>query len=615
MGVSKKGQVTIFIIIGVLIAVGVLAVFLFKSHRSDVTSKELKKGEEYYLSCLSDRAKLGISLLGQQGGYIYTENIKFHPGSTYMPSSSQLDFYGNPIPYWLFVSGNNILVEQKPSIDQMERELSRFIYEGLGSCNFKDLNNAGIFVDVFDGKVSAKINPNTVEILSTNSIFINFENQSASVNNHKISIRTKLGDFYSLASKLYDKEKEEAFLEEYGLDVLYGYAPVTGVDMGCSPKIFVEENVKQDIFVGLEENIPFLKLKGDYYTISKKENSYFVIDLGEKVSSNVNFLYSKSWPTGISMYGDKIVQPVGMQEGLSMLGLCYTPYHFVYDLSFPVVVQFFDESDIFQFGMVAIIQNNQARNAVLLGEEVISENRICANADKDIEVRTYDLERNPIGARISFSCLGETCDVGATKGNALGGAYLKAKVPACVNGVLTAYSENYTSSSYTISTNKEFDADIFLKKIHEVNVSVTGAKDAVIIFSSEDYTSVLNYPGDRSVKLAEGAYNITAYSYAKSSISFSGTKQKKCLDVPSSSIGGIFGATESKCFDLEIPAQTIDSVLVGGGMAGDYFADRMLSESEELSIYVPTFKAPTKVEDISSNYAQWEVSRVDLNFK
>jgi len=615
INLKKNGQVTVFIIIGILVVAAIGIYFLINNPSLPGGSKELKQGEDAYLACISDRTKLGINLLGQQGGHLYLEELKFYPGSSYAPSSSQLDFYGGAVPYWMFVSGNNLVVEQKPTLDEMEQELARFVYEGINDCNFNFLNSAGIFVDIYDGSVDVKINSDSVDVSLDNPVFITFENQSATVNNHEVTIKSKLGKYYDLASKIYEKEKAEGFLEAYGLDVMYLYAPVTGVEFGCSPKIFNEDLTKRNISLGLEDNIAFLKVTGNYYDLSEKKNSYFVVDLGEKVDENVNFMYSSNWPTSVQMYGDKVVQPVGTQQGLSMFGLCFVPYHFVYDIKFPVMVQFFDGNDLFQFGVVAIIKNSQAREAILIGDEIIDNNVICANANKKVRVSTTDLDLNPVEARLSFSCLDETCDLGSTKKVSSDESYLIADVPACVNGILTAYSENYTSSSYIISTNREDSADIMMKKIHTINVSMSSVGKANIVFSSNDYTSVFSYPEDKVVKLAEGEYNVTAYVYSNTSISFAGIKQQKCLDVPSSSIGGIFGSTESKCFDLDIPAQTIDSAIVGGGSAEDYLTDELLTDNKELRIEVPTFKTPTSISDLEANYAQWEVSRVELNFR
>jgi len=610
---SKRAQVTIFIILGILIVIGIVLYFIFAGLPSSNTSNGLQKGEAYYLSCIQARAELGIKVMGQQGGYIYVNELPFYPGSSYMPTSSQLDFYGSPVPYWLYISGNNILREQKPTLPKMQQDLARFIKEGISSCDFSELNAQGVYVDVSSGDVNVQINDNTIDVSLNTPVYVSSGNESSSFLNHKVSINSKLGKFYKLASAVLDKEENETFLESYGLDVMNLYAPVTGVDFSCAPEVFNEAAVDKNITDALELNIDSLKLKGSYYTLQNKLQSYYEVNIGQDVSENVNFLYSPSWPTKIDMAGDKVVQPIGNQPGMGMFGMCFVPYHFVYNIAFPVLVQFYDGEDLFQFGLVADIQNSQPRQAVNVGEAVSSDSQICSNANQDLAVHTYDLNNNPIAADLTFTCLTDSCDVGSTTIQN-GDSVLNAKVPACVNAVIDASADGYAPTSYTVSTNSETSANIYMKKIFSLPVNVSGASQATIIFSSPDYTSVLNYPQDKIVNVVEGEYNITALVYSNTSINFQGATTKQCLNVPSGNVAGALGATQEQCYNLNVPNQTIDSALVGGGMAFDYFTEDQFNRSKAMEITVPIFKTPQTIQELQDNYLNWETSSLVVNF-
>ena len=87
-----------------------------------------------FLACLEQDVETGISLIESQAGYI--ELPEFEQGSKFSPFSSQLNFVGNPIPYWYYVSGNNIEKTQVPLIAGMENELGTFIYARLRDCEF-----------------------------------------------------------------------------------------------------------------------------------------------------------------------------------------------------------------------------------------------------------------------------------------------------------------------------------------------------------------------------------------------------------------------------------------------------------------------------------------------
>jgi len=87
-----------------------------------------------FLACLEDDILTGVEILESQAGYITLPD--FEPGSAYMPFSSQLNFLGNPIPYWYYVSGNNLQKEQVPSENDMEEQLADFIEQKIINCIF-----------------------------------------------------------------------------------------------------------------------------------------------------------------------------------------------------------------------------------------------------------------------------------------------------------------------------------------------------------------------------------------------------------------------------------------------------------------------------------------------
>ena len=380
----KKGQVTIFIVIAIVVVGGVIAYFALRGGFGESIPEELRPVYDYYVSCLEASAQEGISLLGEQGGRM--EILEFEPGSAYMPFSSQLNFLGQAVPYWMYVSGNNLLREKVPRKAEMENELAAYVAERVGDCDFEDFEVAGYDVYVDEGSVSSRVNDLSVDLDVRNRIMIFKGESSVVVERHEFSVGSKLGKFYGMAIDVYNYEKESMFLEKYALDVMRLYAPVTGTEIGCAPRIFIEEDIKDDIVMGLAANIPMLKLKGSYYDLASAEESYFVSDIGRKIDENVNFMYSPSWPTSIEIYGDMVAKPVGLQEGMGMMGFCYVPYHFVYDINFPVLIQFWDEKEIFQFPVAVVISKNQARTALPTTIGACIESKVCEFANQDVDV-------------------------------------------------------------------------------------------------------------------------------------------------------------------------------------------------------------------------------------
>lgn len=603
---SRLGQVTIFIILAIVIVVGVVVYFILRNPLQQEVSANFRPVYDAYLTCLKEQAREGIGLMGEQAGWINPP--EFVAGSQYMPFSSQLNFFGQPVPYWLYFSGNNFLKEQVPSRIDMQDQLAKYVEERVNYCNFDNFPNFNVGIGD-KPSVKVTIEDSKVSIVVNNRLNISDENESISVNQQVFDVSSKIGKFHKLALDIYNFEKKNMFLESYALDVMRLYAPVTGVELTCAPKVFNEQKIRQDIAEGLSENFAMTKLKGNYYTLSSEENKYYITDIGQSVDENINFIYQTKMPTKIEIYGDMVNEPVGMQEGLGVLGFCYVPYHFVYDISFPVLIQLYDSKELFQFPVAVVIDKNQARQALegQAGESISSD--VCQYQNYPVEVFTYDSSLNPVEASLKFKCLNTECRIGETKkqGN---DAVFNGGAPGCVNGFLIASAEGYAESKYQISTNEETSANIVLNKLYNISLDLGNVESALVNFNSPDYSAAVLYPDSKNVQLIEGNYNITVYAFKNSSIKLSAVSQKKCTNIPQSDLGGVFGLTEEKCFDISIPEQEVNMVLIGGGKAQEYLTEGQLSRAKKLNINIPLFKLPTTIQQVQDNYLLFEDSRV-----
>jgi len=612
--VNIRGQVTIFIIVAIVIVGGIIAYFALRDGFGESMPEDMRPVYDYYISCLEATTEEGISLLGEQGGYI--EVPDFEAGSPYIPFSSQLSFFGQAVPYWMYVSGNNVLKEQIPTRNEMERQLESYVNDRITLCDFSDFEAMGYDVYIEKGVASAGIKENSVDLGVTNQITIFKGDQSAFVTSHEFSVVSKLGKFYDMAVEVYDYEKQNMFLENYALDVMRLYAPVDGVDLSCTPKIFVDEDIRRDLYEGLDINMNSIKLKGGYYDLSSKERSYFVSDVGFDIDEDVNIMYNPNWPTKIDIYGDRVVAPVGTQPGMAAMGLCYVPYHLVYDISFPVMIQFYDTEELFQFPVAVIIDNSQPREALTpTFGDVSLEDEVCKYQNADILVYTYDSELNPVEARLQFKCLDSICEIGETK--TIGDdAIFEGAAPQCVNGFVVASAEGYADGKYQISTNSESVANIVLKKEYELGLDLGEIGGvAMISFTSDDYSATVMYPEISNITLIEGEYNVSVYVYENSSLYLEGYSDRMCVDVPVSGVGGLLGLEKEECYDIDVPGMDIEMAVVGGGSSTEYIAESMLSDSVELNLNVPLFNRPSSLDDLQKNYEAVSLASVFVEFE
>lgn len=603
---NKRSQVTIFVIVAIIIVVGIIAYFVLRKPVTEGVPQNAKPVYDAYLSCLQDEAKQGISLMGEQAGWINPP--EFVPGSGYMPFSSQLDFFGQPIPYWLYVSGNNVLKEQVPSRKMMEKQLQDYIASRVNLCNFDSFPVADVIIGE-NPKVSVSIQDTKVSVSIVNPFDIVFENESVSINEQKFDIDSKLGKFHQIALDIYNFEKTQMFLEKYAVDVMRLYAPVDGVELTCAPKFFDKQAIGFNITQGLAANVGMMKVKGSYYSLSSAKNSYFVTNIGREIDENVNFIYSNQWPTKIEIYGDDVAEPVGLQEGLGVLGFCYVPYHLVYDIDYPVMVQIFDNQEVFQFPVAVVIDKNSPRNAVQGEAGQSIDAKVCQYPDYQVRVNTYDTSLNPVEAKLKFTCLDSECSIGNTKleGNE---AVFNGGIPACVNGFIIAKASGYADGKYQISSNVETEANIVLNKLYSMPLDLGKVDSAIVYFKSQDYSTTVMYPDTKMVNLSEGYYNVSVMAFRNSSLVLPAVSQRKCVNVPQSGLGGMFGMTDEKCFNMEIPGQTVNYVLIGGGKTQEYLTENQLASAKKLNINVPLFKTPSSIQEVQNNYLELDNSTV-----
>lgn len=613
--INKKGQVTIFIIIAVVILAIAGLYFTFgKNILNSPIPESIAPVYNSFINCMQKTTLDGVALLGTHGGYIYLPD--FEKGSTYMPFSSQLDFMGSPIPYWYYVSENNIPKEQVPTKSEMEAQLARYVSENIYSCNLDNYYSQGFLIAYNNPEVFVNINSNFIDVSMDMPLSIENEDESYSLNDHKFKIDSYLGKLYSNAIEIYNQEQSEMILEKYGVDILRLYAPVEGVEFTCFPKIWNADEVFQTLSLAIQDNTLALTTKNGPKSLDD-ETDYFVTDFDFNSDIYVRFINFNTWPHSYEVDPNSgnllISDPVGNQAGLGMLGFCYNHYHFIYDIKYPVLIQLSRDDEVFQFPFPVIIQGNVPREPINSTSIDILDLGLCENKNIPVSIDVYDDFLNKVNASISYQCSTENCFIGY--------APLSENFPPCSNGEIIVNADGFKEKRKIFSTVNPGSAQIFLEKEYDliVNLNLGGSSydgEAVIYVNSNDGISkTLFYPQQRMISLAEGDYNFSVSYYSNSSIEFEGGVTEQCIDVSRGGVLGLFGATKEECFELEFEDQIISKALVGGGSFEGHFSENDLKNSNTLYINSAPLLTPTKIEDIQINYILFEEQKIGVELR
>ncbi len=604
---NKEGQVTIFVILAIVLVLSIFSYFIFKDTLFPTkVSSTFEPIEKSFLNCIQEKTENGIRILESKGGYITSP--EFVPGSRYMPFSSELDFFGVGIPYWRSISGNNLPINQIPTKEIMQKQLESYLNEEVRFCNFDLFNQEGFQIKKGVPSTEVLIGKNSVKVFLDMNLNVKKGKESAVLKDHQVEVNSKLGALYDDAIEFYDRESKNLILENYSVDFLRNYAPVDGVELTCAPKVWDANQIFDKLKNAIQDNFFAIKNKGD-----KKD--YFALNL--PLNSQIRIINSKNWPSSyeVSPADSPILlaNPVGMQEGLGILGFCYVPYHFVYNLKYPLLVQLIQDDETFQFPLSIIIEGNVANNT-LSGNSIQDKSpNLCEGPFSNVTLNLVDLNSNPVEGNISYDCLGSKCQIGETRNGVFKGEF-----PQCGNGWVVVDSPGYKKSKELFSTVQGGSISVVLDKKYKKRVSLNIKnrrfnEKAIISFSSDGFSQTLVYPENNIINLSSGTYEIKVYLYDNSSIKFDATTIKQCVDVPSG-IGGIFGITREECSEVKVPEQNISNVLVGGGGGSFNFLESDLNSDKILQISLERYNSPKTLQELQIVYALIDAKSVGVEF-
>ncbi len=144
---SRKGQITIFIIVGIIIVAGVALFFIFRD-KAPVQSSSSENQEVYVkiLSCVESLSQEGVKDVALNGGYyVIPEEVAFH-------------YYTDEVPYYYLDLKNRM-----PSLERVEREIGDYIKNKLDECvNFTYFEEKGF--EFNRGTISADVTINMEDV-------------------------------------------------------------------------------------------------------------------------------------------------------------------------------------------------------------------------------------------------------------------------------------------------------------------------------------------------------------------------------------------------------------------------------------------------------------------
>jgi len=322
---NKKGQIVIFILIGIVILIAIGFILFIQESASEDTRKEeiaeipfqIQPVETYVKSCIESSGPLGLYLIGIQGGFIEPFPI------------SLLTHYSS-IAYGYY-EGVKTLV----SLQAIGSEFSKYIETELPSCinNFEALKG----YDITGGEIKAEtVFTEEETIVNVNyPLTIRREGSRTTISDFSVSFPVRLRKIYDVVDTIVDKEADEpnsidiTYLTESGFDV--GIVPINldtilyiisdnKSKLAGAPYIFMFANKFKvsDIRDPLTGHEPVLDFIPDFTVLVGQELTYQVI-ADDVDNDNLQFFAYSTLNIQINETGYITFTPIEEDIGTSFL--------------------------------------------------------------------------------------------------------------------------------------------------------------------------------------------------------------------------------------------------------------------------------------------------------
>jgi len=216
---DKRGQVTIFIILAIVIVVGAVLAYFFIPGFGLTTGLSVENPEAFIESCMEDEIEMALEKISLRGGSLEPEHF--------------FNYYNNPVEYLCYINQNYIpcIVQQPLLINHLKSELDESLQPVANSC-FNDLKESyedkGYNVEMKQGKIDTEF--------KIKSILFNFPNyeltlkkgETLKFDSFNIFVNNNLYELASIANSI------------IGWESTYGDAETT-VYMNYYPHLKVEK--------------------------------------------------------------------------------------------------------------------------------------------------------------------------------------------------------------------------------------------------------------------------------------------------------------------------------------------------------------------------------------
>ena len=538
MGITKakNGQITVFIIIG-LIIIFVIGTVLYLS-RTQVTKEfeavrpavseipqQVQPLRDLVESCILRLGTDGLRRIGDSGGYIDTAGFNVNPIA---PTDGEaIEFSpgaGPKIVYWWHMKSENDCKKDcafdtlRPGLyrsdggNSIESQLDKYATDNLRDClgNFEDYVKQGCQVqELGQPKVTANIAEEDVFFVGKYPLRALCGSQTFDVEDSYVSIPLNLKEIYNLATELTNFENENRILEQTTKNIIYTFSevdtsklpPPRALNVGPpQPGTFwIKFEVLKKLKGLLTSYIPLIQpssvLNYNYIAAPRDArdpeayelmyNRQFFIPLNSTHPTlEAHFMYLDWWEPYFDLNCNGQLCQADSGSNFFLIPFTINRYQFAYDLSYPVLVEvrnpsaFNNEGYSFKFMLEQNMRNSDAFSAetqllpAAASDQVPS---IFCNPEQQTsgDINIYVKDGKNLKG-LDEATISYLCGRTLCNLGMTAEGNFTSKFPRCIGGTLRVTKQGYASYSAPMDVIDEepMKADVLLEPVRYFNVTI-----------------------------------------------------------------------------------------------------------------------------------------------
>ncbi len=253
----KRGQITTFIIVGVLVLVVTgLILFLSKSLIKDKTAVEEEKAQgastlsapiqNYIERCVEETSKEAITFVSQQGGYYQ------------LPELSDTSLL---LPYYFYQNGSELI-----SKEELENQISQYIDQELFFCvrNFAYFEEQGYQIKQQEISTTTSVNPIKVIVSVQFPVTIKKGEVTTSLVKFSTSTNSRIGTVHQLLVEFFQQQSKEP----------------NSICLSCLSKLAAENDLRTRISIVNENEYKFVVID-DKVPVNEEPLNYNFLNMYE----------------------------------------------------------------------------------------------------------------------------------------------------------------------------------------------------------------------------------------------------------------------------------------------------------------------------------------------